>query len=132
VLPQSPKCCIFRNILELFLLTMQCQATNEEEIFEVQDKGSLLSLGWIHVSLHFGLVTFFLGSSSERVICAPLDFKYLVLSFLLYFMIYTEGSRIMLGQLFPAQLSNQLTSTHLAGGRRRGENRAHKHSTAQV
>jgi len=25
-----------------------CQATNEEEIFEVQDKGSLLSLGWIH------------------------------------------------------------------------------------
>ncbi|KAL6627904.1 hypothetical protein ACP70R_031630 [Stipagrostis hirtigluma subsp. patula] len=25
-----------------------CQATNEEEIFEIQDKGSLLSLGWIH------------------------------------------------------------------------------------
>ncbi|CAO2190461.1 unnamed protein product [Urochloa humidicola] len=25
-----------------------CQATNEEEIFEVQDKSSLLSLGWIH------------------------------------------------------------------------------------
>ncbi|XP_062199403.1 AMSH-like ubiquitin thioesterase 3 [Phragmites australis] len=25
-----------------------CQATNEEEIFEVQEKGSLLSLGWIH------------------------------------------------------------------------------------
>ncbi|KAJ1283667.1 hypothetical protein BS78_03G146100 [Paspalum vaginatum] len=25
-----------------------CQAMNEEEIFEVQDKGSLLSLGWIH------------------------------------------------------------------------------------
>ncbi|KAK3160941.1 hypothetical protein QOZ80_1BG0068830 [Eleusine coracana subsp. coracana] len=25
-----------------------CQATNEEEIFEVQDRGSLLSLGWIH------------------------------------------------------------------------------------
>jgi len=25
-----------------------CQATNEEEIFEVQDKGSLLPLGWIH------------------------------------------------------------------------------------
>ncbi|CAL4956487.1 unnamed protein product [Urochloa decumbens] len=25
-----------------------CQATNEEEIFEVQDKASLLSLGWIH------------------------------------------------------------------------------------
>ncbi|KAF8775525.1 hypothetical protein HU200_004509 [Digitaria exilis] len=28
-----------------------CQATNEEEIFEVQDKGSLLSLGWIHIML---------------------------------------------------------------------------------
>jgi hypothetical protein len=27
-------------------------------------------------------------------------------------MIYTEGSRIMLAQVFPAQLSNQLTSTH--------------------
>jgi STAM-binding protein len=27
-----------------------CQATNEEEIFEVQDKGSLFTLGWIHVS----------------------------------------------------------------------------------
>ncbi|KAF0900784.1 hypothetical protein E2562_035245 [Oryza meyeriana var. granulata] len=25
-----------------------CQATNEEEIFEVQDKGSLFTLGWIH------------------------------------------------------------------------------------
>nr|CAB3481064.1 unnamed protein product [Digitaria exilis] len=34
-----------------------CQATNEEEIFEVQDKGSLLSLGWIHVSPLLGLVT---------------------------------------------------------------------------
>jgi hypothetical protein len=39
---------------------MQCQATNEEEIFEVQDKGSLLSLGWIHVSpaLWFGCFFF--------------------------------------------------------------------------
>ncbi|KAH9778749.1 AMSH-like ubiquitin thioesterase 1 [Citrus sinensis] len=27
-----------------------CQATNEEEIFEVQDKRSLFPLGWIHVS----------------------------------------------------------------------------------
>uniref|UniRef100_J3L087 MPN domain-containing protein n=1 Tax=Oryza brachyantha TaxID=4533 RepID=J3L087_ORYBR len=25
-----------------------CQATNEEEIFEVQDKGSLFTVGWIH------------------------------------------------------------------------------------
>jgi hypothetical protein len=91
---------------------MQCQATNEEEIFEVQDKGSLLSLGWIHVSPALWFGCFFFCSSSERVICAPLDFKYLVLSFLLYFMIYTEGSRIMLAQVFPAQLSNQLTSTH--------------------
>jgi len=28
----------------------QCQATNEEEIFEAQDKRSLFPLGWIHVS----------------------------------------------------------------------------------
>lgn len=28
----------------------QCQTTNEEEIFEVQDKRSLFPLGWIHVS----------------------------------------------------------------------------------
>ncbi|CAI0400850.1 unnamed protein product [Linum tenue] len=30
--------------------TNSCQATNEEEIFEVQDKRSLFPLGWIHVS----------------------------------------------------------------------------------
>ncbi|KAF3574626.1 hypothetical protein F2Q69_00058448 [Brassica cretica] len=29
-----------------------CQATNEEEIFEVQDKQSLFPLGWIHVSFN--------------------------------------------------------------------------------
>lgn len=29
----------------------QCQATHEEEIFEVQDKQSLFPLGWIHVSI---------------------------------------------------------------------------------
>ncbi|KAK4479299.1 hypothetical protein RD792_014810 [Penstemon davidsonii] len=28
-----------------------CQATNEEEIFEVQDKRSLFPLGWIHIML---------------------------------------------------------------------------------
>jgi hypothetical protein len=39
-----------------FPFILQCQATNEEEIFEVQDKGSLLSLGWIHVSPTLGLV----------------------------------------------------------------------------
>lgn len=31
-------------------LSYQCQTTNEEEIFEVQDKQSLFPLGWIHVS----------------------------------------------------------------------------------
>jgi STAM-binding protein len=34
----------------------QCQTTNEEEIFEVQDKRSLFPLGWIHVS-NYGLTT---------------------------------------------------------------------------
>ncbi|RVX14275.1 AMSH-like ubiquitin thioesterase 1 [Vitis vinifera] len=29
-----------------------CQTTNEEEIFEVQDKQSLFPLGWIHVSIY--------------------------------------------------------------------------------
>jgi hypothetical protein len=28
----------------------QCEATNEEELFEVQDSCSLFTLGWIHVS----------------------------------------------------------------------------------
>ncbi|GJN05324.1 hypothetical protein PR202_ga22943 [Eleusine coracana subsp. coracana] len=28
-----------------------CEATNEEELFEVQDMGSLFTLGWIHVML---------------------------------------------------------------------------------
>lgn len=30
---------------------VQCQTLNEEEIFEIQDKGSLFQLGWIHVSV---------------------------------------------------------------------------------
>jgi STAM-binding protein len=30
---------------------LQCEATNEDELFDVQDKGSLFTLGWIHVSL---------------------------------------------------------------------------------
>jgi STAM-binding protein len=34
-----------------FVLFDQCQTTNEEEIFEVQDKQSLFPLGWIHVSM---------------------------------------------------------------------------------
>lgn len=33
------------------ILSEQCQTTNEEEIFEVQDKQSLFPLGWIHVSV---------------------------------------------------------------------------------
>jgi len=33
----------------------QCQATNEEEIFEAQDKRSLFPLGWIHVSFLFSV-----------------------------------------------------------------------------
>lgn len=32
------------------IFCMQCQTTNEEEIFEVQDKQALFPLGWIHVS----------------------------------------------------------------------------------
>lgn len=41
------KCyCLF-----LILLFAQCQTTNEEEIFDVQDKQSLFPLGWIHVSI---------------------------------------------------------------------------------
>ncbi|KAL6621297.1 hypothetical protein ACP70R_033729 [Stipagrostis hirtigluma subsp. patula] len=31
--------------------TNTCEATNEEELFEVQDNGSLFTLGWIHVML---------------------------------------------------------------------------------
>jgi hypothetical protein len=41
------------SILEITCMVfcvLQCQATNEEEIFEVQDKASLFTLGWIHVS----------------------------------------------------------------------------------
>jgi STAM-binding protein len=39
-----------KNIFSNFVLFEQCQTTNEEEIFEVQDKQSLFPLGWIHVS----------------------------------------------------------------------------------
>ncbi|XP_022682865.1 AMSH-like ubiquitin thioesterase 3 isoform X1 [Setaria italica] len=46
-----------------------CQATNEEEIFEVQDKGSLLSLGWIHVSPTLGLVAVILLIKSINYLC---------------------------------------------------------------
>jgi hypothetical protein len=49
VLQFSLQCVAVSEIITLIYL-FQCQATNEEEIFEVQDKGSLLSLGWIHVS----------------------------------------------------------------------------------
>jgi STAM-binding protein len=38
-------------ILNLYFLFYQCQTTNEEEIFDVQDKQSLFPLGWIHVSI---------------------------------------------------------------------------------
>jgi len=38
------------NITSVIVLPEQCQTTNEEEIFEVQDKRSLFPLGWIHVS----------------------------------------------------------------------------------
>lgn len=38
---------IFNSLISF---SLQCQATNEEEIFEVQDKQSLFPLGWIHVS----------------------------------------------------------------------------------
>ncbi|KAF6165678.1 hypothetical protein GIB67_012575 [Kingdonia uniflora] len=31
-----------------YIFSYQCQATNEEEIFDVQDKQSLFPLGWIH------------------------------------------------------------------------------------
>jgi hypothetical protein len=49
VAAQYSKGSILRNKYMIFLV-FQCQATNEEEIFEVQDKGSLFTLGWIHVS----------------------------------------------------------------------------------
>jgi hypothetical protein len=75
-----------------FLLILQCQATNEEEIFEVQDKGSLLSLGWIHVipALPFD---YFFFIKSKGYMCF-LGLQVSSLSFLLYLMVYTEGSRI--------------------------------------
>lgn len=54
--------------LQLFVLNLlhleQCQATNEEEIFEVQDKQSLFPLGWIHVS------SVFYTYSSLNLICS--------------------------------------------------------------
>lgn len=37
-------------IIEAYF-NVQCQTLNEEEIFEIQDKGSLFQLGWIHVSV---------------------------------------------------------------------------------
>lgn len=40
-----------RNIYFNFVLALQCQTTNEEEIFEVQDNQSLFPLGWIHVRM---------------------------------------------------------------------------------
>ncbi|XP_043696305.1 AMSH-like ubiquitin thioesterase 1 [Telopea speciosissima] len=36
-----------------------CQTTNEEEIFDVQDKQSLFPLGWIHVSINDNYCLFF-------------------------------------------------------------------------
>lgn len=42
-----------------FSLYLQCQATNEEEIFEVQDKQSLFPLGWIHVSKIYHMLLYF-------------------------------------------------------------------------
>lgn len=32
-----------------------CTATNEEEIFDIQNKKNLITLGWIHVSFWFGI-----------------------------------------------------------------------------
>lgn len=45
----------------------QCQTTNEEEIFEVQDKQSLFPLGWIHVSISFPLGYGFLVAMSNKL-----------------------------------------------------------------
>ncbi|XLS85732.1 hypothetical protein HN51_035898 [Arachis hypogaea] len=35
-------------VIIIIIMIEQCQATNEEEIFEAQDKRSLFPLGWIH------------------------------------------------------------------------------------
>uniref|UniRef100_A0A0A9DDV3 Mov34/MPN/PAD-1 family protein n=1 Tax=Arundo donax TaxID=35708 RepID=A0A0A9DDV3_ARUDO len=69
-----------------------CQATNEEEIFEIQDKGSLLSLGWIHIST-LRLVTFFFGLIRSRSYMCLFGLQ--VSSFFCaVFSLYTEGSHL--------------------------------------
>ncbi|KAG5041741.1 hypothetical protein JHK82_013839 [Glycine max] len=43
-----------------------CQATNEEEIFEVQDKQSLFPLGWIHIMLPEAVAIVMAPTDSSR------------------------------------------------------------------
>ena len=66
---QSPTCSSLRILELIFPLIFQCQATNEEEIFEFQDKGSLLPLGWIHVSPALGFVNAIFLTKSINYLC---------------------------------------------------------------
>lgn len=54
-------------VVDVFILILlfyvQCQTTNEEEIFDVQDKHSLFPLGWIHVSFRISPFLFFLNGN---------------------------------------------------------------------
>lgn len=66
------------------LLPAQCQTTNEEEIFDVQDKQSLFPLGWIHVSFQF----FTMISPILAYDSAHIHVIYLIPFYLHFFKIY--------------------------------------------
>ena len=90
---QSPTCSFLRILELIFPLIFQCQATNEEEIFEVQDKGSLLPLGWIHVSPALGFVNAIFLTKSINYLCL-FRLKVSISIFYVVLYIYIEGAHL--------------------------------------
>ncbi|CAI0380837.1 unnamed protein product [Linum tenue] len=58
--------------------TDSCQATNEEEIFEVQDKRSLFPLGWIHIMLPESVAIVMAPRDASRQVYPPLFFPFCI------------------------------------------------------